>query len=205
MQSLSTACRSIRYTLVRLARESFQIHISNYHYHSTINTSHMKHFATTCLAMLLLMSMGCSSSKESSSDVVDSPLAGSWAMEGGSSAMEIQFSPGGEATIAQGAVLTAINRFQNTDRAKYISRLVKTATYDYNGSDQLTLNVMADWTGKGTGARRAEDKSVASAIVFSVQEMGDTIKLTKLNMTQSGSGTDNTNASEELSFTLKKM
>ena len=67
------------------------------------------------------------------------------------------------------------------------------------------LNVTANWIGKGTGARRAEDKTVSSSIVFSVEEMEDTIKLTKINMSQSGSGTENTNADEQLAFTLKKM
>lgn len=107
--------------------------------------------------------------------------------------------------LDQGNFMTAINRFQNTDRSKYNSRLSNTATYEFNGSDQLILNVMADWTGKGTGARRAEDKSVSSSIVFAVEDMGDSIKLTKVSMSQSNSGTDNTNAGEDISFTLKKM
>ncbi len=167
----------------------------------------MKHLATICLAFFLLLSVGCSSSKDAAKDAamdMASPLLGSWGMEG-ASASAVQFMSSGDVMIEQGDVLTAINRHQNTDRAKYISRLVKEASYEMNDAGQLVLNVMADWTGKGTGARKAEDKSVASSIVFSVQEMGDMVKLTKVNMTQSGSGTDNTNSDEDLSFTLKKM
>ncbi len=164
----------------------------------------MKHIATTCLLFLALIYVGCSSSKDAVEEAVPNPMLGAWVMDG-STTGALQLMASGDATLEQGDILAAINRHQNTDRAKYRTRLVKEATYEVNGPDRLTLNVMADWTGKGTGARRAEDKSVASSIVFSVSTMGDTIKLTKISMTQSGSGTDNTNADEELSFSLKKM
>ncbi len=164
----------------------------------------MKQFVTTCIVFLLLLSSGCSSSKSASEATTNSPVVGSWAIEG-SDAQVLQLSPSGDAIIDQGNFMTAINRLQNTDRSKYNSRLSNTATYEFNGTDQLILNVMADWTGKGTGARRAEDKSVSSAIVFSVEDMGDMIKLTKVSLSQSNSGTDNTNPGENLSFTLKKM
>ena len=164
----------------------------------------MKNLATSCLVFfLLLTAIGCSSSKNASSES-NNAMVGAWAMEGNSSTV-VQFMSSGDAMLEQGDMLAAINRVQNTNRAKYRTRLIKEATYEFNGSDQMTLNVMADWTGKGTGATKAEDKSVASTIVFSVQDMGDTIKLTKISMTQSGSGTDNTNADEELTFSLKKM
>ena len=164
----------------------------------------MKNLATSCLVFfLLLTAIGCSSSKDTATES-NNPMVGAWAMEGNSSTV-VQFMSSGDAMIEQGDMLAAINRVQNTNRAKYRTRLLKEATYEFNGSDQMTLNVMADWTGKGTGATKAEDKSVASTIDFSVQDMGDTIKLTKISMTQSGSGTDNTNADEELTFSLKKM
>lgn len=164
----------------------------------------MKQLATSCLVFILLLSAGCSSANKTASEVTNNPLVGAWAMEG-ESASAIMFTPGGDVTLDQGGIFTAINRFQNTNRASYNTRLVNTATYEYNGSDQLILNVMADWTGKGAGSRRAEDKSVASSIVFSVEDMGEMVKLTKVSMTQSGSGTDNTNDGEALSFMLKKM
>jgi hypothetical protein len=164
----------------------------------------MKHLATSCLVFfLLLTAMGCSSSKKAAEEAVN-PMLGAWALEGTSTSV-VQFMSSGDLMLEQGDMLAAINRFQNTNRAKYRTRLLKEASYEFNGTDQLTLNVMADWTGKGTGATKAEDKSVASAIVFAVEDMGDMLKLTKVNMTQSGSGTDNTNSDEELSFSLKKM
>ena len=164
----------------------------------------MKHLATSCLVFfLLLTAIGCSSSKKASSEA-ENPMVGAWALEG-TSATVVHFMSSGDLMLEQSDMFAAINRVQNTDRAKYRTRLLKEATYEFNGSDQLTMNVMADWSGKGTGARKAQDKSVASTIVFSVQDMGDMIKLTKISMTQSGSGTDNTNSDEDLSFSLKKM
>ncbi len=165
----------------------------------------MKQLVTTCIVFLLLLSSGCSSSKKTASEAMtNSPVVGSWAIEGSDSQV-LQLSPSGDAIIDQGNFMTAINRLQNTDRSQYNSRLSNAATYEFNGTDELILNVVGNWTGKGTGARRAADKSVSSTIVFSVEDMGDMIKLTKVSMSQSNSGTDNTNASESLSFTLKKM
>lgn len=165
----------------------------------------MKQLATSCLVLFLFLAVGCNSSKKTKAmEEAPSPLLGSWVVQGKSSPV-VEVMSASDIMIPAGEVYTAINRFQNTARAKYNTRLANKATYEFNGSDQLTLNVMADWSGKGTGSRRAEDKSVASSIVFSVQEMGDSIKLTKVSMSQSNSGTDNTNSNEALSFTLKKM
>lgn len=175
-----------------------------YKNHATITQITMKHIATTCLLLLALVYVGCSSSKDAAQEAAPNPYHGAWVMDGSANGA-LQLMSSGDAVLEQGDILAAINRHQNTDRAKYRTRLVKEATYKLDSPEQLTLNVMADWTGKGTGSRRAEDKSVASTIVFSVIHMGDTMKLTKVSMTQSGSGTDNTNADEELVLTLNKM
>ena len=167
----------------------------------------MKYLVTNCLIVFALLAAGCSSSKNSSEmeAAPPAPVIGSWAMADNANGA-INFMAGGDATIDQGSIMTAINRFQNTDRANYNTRLTNTATYSYDaGSNQLTLNVMADWTGKGTGARRAADKSVSSAIVFAIESMeGNTVTLRKVSMSQSGSGTDNTNADETLTLMLAK-
>lgn len=167
----------------------------------------MKYLATTCFVALMIVAMGCSSSKESgdASGEMAAPMAGSWTMAD-SQTGGIQFMGGGEAKIDQGAIMTAINRFQNTDRARYITRLSDTATYSYDaGANQLTLNVTADWTGKGTGSSKAPSKNVSSAIVFAVDSMeGNMMTLRKVSMSQGGSDTDNTNSGEDLMLSLMK-
>lgn len=166
----------------------------------------MKHLVTSSLIVFALLIAGCSSSKKSASiPEVTVPVVGAWTMQDGNGGA-LQFMSNGEFTLEQGDILAAINRFQNTDRARYISRLIKNGTYEFNGPDKITLNVMADWTGKGTGSRRAEDKSVASMIVFAVEDLGgDTVTLRKVSMTQNGSGTDNMNSDEALSFSLMRI
>jgi hypothetical protein len=168
----------------------------------------MKYLAFTSLLVLIVSLAGCSSSKESTDSMdSDTPpwVVGAWVPSDGSSG-SFQFLANGDFLLEQGDLLASINRFQNTDRVRYLSRLVHTGTYEYDDAGQLTLHVMADWTGKGTGARRAPDKSVSSSIVFDIEGMdGGTLTLQKVSMNQSGSDADDMNSDEALSFSLKRQ
>ena len=162
----------------------------------------MKHsFLLTVLFAALIFS-ACSSGKEAAEEMAPSPYLGSWVMEGSNNgAMSIMGS--GDASIEQGDIMTAINRFQNTDSGKYLSRLNNDATFTMNDDGTVTLNVSADWTGKGTGSRKAPDKTVASSIVFAVDGMqGNTVTLRKVSMMQDGMAVDN---DRELTLSLVKQ
>ena len=166
----------------------------------------MKTIASITFALFILVFSGCSSSKSPSDtaaaveDAMQSPVAGTWAVDGGSDA--IHFMDSGDVMLEQGDILAAINRFQNTERARYISRLQKEASYEWNDASELILHVTADWTGKGTGARRPEDKQVDSRIVFDIESMDEnTVTLRKKSMTQNG---EEKHADEELAFKLMR-
>ena len=168
----------------------------------------MRSLVTTCILTLSVLAIGCSSSKNTSEagDMAGTAaMAGAWKLDDNSTG-SIHFMAGGEVMLEQGSIMTAINRFQNTSRAKYNTRLSDQATYSYDmDTNQLTLNVMADWTGKGVGSRKAADQSVASTIVFAIDAMeGNMMKLRKVSMSQAGTDTDNTNADENLMLTLVK-
>ena len=144
----------------------------------------------------------CSSGKEAVEDAAPNPYLGSWVMEGSNNGA-ISMMGSGDASIEQGDIMTAINRFQNTDSGRYLSRLNNDATYTMNEDGTVTLNVTADWTGKGTGSRKPADKTVASTIVFAVDGMqGNTVTLRQVSMMQDGMAVDNDRA---LTLTLVKQ
>ena len=110
--------------------------------------------------------------------------------------------PSGEVKFDQGEMLTSLNRFQNTQRARYTSRLQRTGRYERAEDSELVLYVVADWTGKGTGARRPRGKQVESRIVFNMEwSEENTLTLRKKSMSQAGSET-NIHEDEDLIFTL---
>ena len=131
---------------------------------------------------------------------VQHPVLGVWGLEQHPDI--ILFLSSGEVKFEQGEILAAINRFQNTQRTRYTSRLQRTGRYEIIEPSELILYVTADWTGKGTGARRPTEKQVESRIVFDMQTLeGNVLTLRKKNMTQEGNET-NLNEEEELVFTL---
>ena len=115
----------------------------------------------------------------------------------------ILFLSSGEVKFEQGELLASINRFQNTQRARYTSRLQRTGQFELSGDSALVLFVTADWTGKGVGARRPQEKQVESRIVFDIAVEEKIVTLHKKTMTRQGDAT-NLNADEELSFKLIK-
>ena len=152
--------------------------------------------------MALLFFVGCSASEKIEHPIEEraiNPILGSWTEEG--SGDTIQFLSNGTFLLESGSVLAALNRFQNTERNRYTSRLLNLGRYEYVPDDQLVLYVIADWTGKGRGARRPADKRVESIITFTVKPAGNsTLVLHKNNLTQ---GLDvGLNDTEELNFTL---
>ena len=167
----------------------------------------MKTIAIICCMLLLPFALGCSSSKNADSgsmpemEAMPNPVAGTWATANASDT--IHFMDGGEVMFEQGDILASINRFQNTERSKYISRLQKKGMYEWTNEKELVLTVMADWTGKGTGARRPADKTVESHIAFMVESMDDSqITLKKTNLTQGDQA--NLHADEDLTLTLMR-
>ena len=156
----------------------------------------------TLIFFVLLLFVGCSASKKVESPVEElsiNPILGSWTEE--ESGDTIQFLSNGTFLIESGIVLAAINRFQNTNRNRYTSRLLNIGRYEYLPDNELALYVTADWTGKGTGARRPADKRVESIIIFTIENAGNaTIVLHKKSLTQ-GSEED-LEDTQELNFTL---
>ena len=156
----------------------------------------------TLIFFVLLLFVGCSASKKVESPVEElsiNPILGSWTEE--ESGDTIQFLSNGTFLIESGIVLAAINRFQNTERNRYASRLLNIGRYEYLPDNELALYVTADWTGKGTGARRPADKRVESIITFTIENAGNaTIVLHKKSLTQ-GSEED-LEDTQELNFTL---
>ena len=156
----------------------------------------------TLIFFVLLFFVGCSTSKKIETppeEQLINPILGSWIEE--ESGDTIQFLSNGTFLIESGIVLAAINRFQNTRRNRYTSRLLNIGRYEYLPDSELALHITADWTGKGTGARRPSDKRVESTITFTVENSSDsTLVLHKKGLTQ-GSEED-LNDTEELNFTL---
>ncbi|MBX2820219.1 MAG: hypothetical protein KTR29_11080 [Rhodothermaceae bacterium] len=156
----------------------------------------------TLILLVLLFAVGCSTSKKikpPTEELSVNPILGSWTEE--ESGDTIQFLSNGTFLIESGNVLAAINRFQNTERNRYTSRLLTMGRYEYLPDDELALHVTADWTGKGTGARRPADRRVESIITFTIESVGDSsLVLRHKSMTQ-GSEEDLSHT-DELNFTL---
>ena len=152
-----------------------------------------------------MLMIGCSSSDKVVSTIdepASAPLVGAWADS--ESGETIYFLSTGKVTIETGIILDTINRFQNTQRSRYTSRLLNTGTYIVSENGELTLFLTADWTGKGTGARRPANKRVKSTITFEFVMTNDlTLTLRKKHMTQGSE--ENKNSDEELLFTLKHI
>jgi|GEM_PF-6233487 len=152
--------------------------------------------------LVLMFFTGCSASEKIEQPIEElfvNPILGSWTEE--KSGDTVQFLSNGTFLIESGLVSAAINRFQNTERNRYTSRLLNLGRYAYLPDDELVLYVTADWTGKGTGARRPADKRVESIITFTIESAGNsTLALRKKSLTQ-GSEED-LNDTEELNFTL---
>ena len=151
---------------------------------------------------LFLLLAGCASSKPTEAPTEESiinPILGSW--EHIDSGNTIHFLSTGTVTIEPGDLLAAINRFQNTQRNRYTSHLLNSGRYEISSENELTLYVTADWTGKGRGARRPQEKRVTSSIIFEL-EQGDhsTLVLKKKNLLQEGE--ESLNSEEELHFSL---
>lgn len=155
-------------------------------------------FTVTCL----LLAIGCKTSNQPNvSEVIPAPnpVVGTWVFEESGGA--IHFLSTGRISIEPGHILASLNRFQNTQRTRYTSQLLKTGKYDLNNENELILYVTADWTGKGTGARRPVYKRVESTIIFEYDIVNQsTLRLKKKNLKQ---GTeDNLHSNEELELTL---
>ncbi|MEZ4699275.1 MAG: hypothetical protein R2834_03010 [Rhodothermales bacterium] len=165
----------------------------------------MKSIIYSVLLLLFVVGAGCGSSKKvaDQASTAASPYFGTWALDGSPNST-IQFLASGDVVISQGDLMTNLNRFQNTSRTRYMTRLKNEGSFTIAG-DQLTLHVMADWTGRGTGATRAADKSVESTIVFAIKDVSPGgFTLEKVSMSQPDGG--NMNADEALSLKLvKKM
>ena len=154
------------------------------------------------IVCFLGLMMGCSSSEDtiiSTPDTAPNPIIGTWALQGTEDT--IHFLSTGKFIIEPGDILYALNRFQNTQRTRYTSRLLNTGNYEINKQNELILLITADWTGKGTGARRPTNKRVESKIIFDyIPESDSTLTLRKKMLTQ-GTQT-NQNSDEEFELRL---
>ena len=134
-------------------------------------------------AICLLVAIGCSSSQKAAPVVEEpaqNPLIGTWTLQDSSST--IHFISTGRIIIEPGDILASINRFQNTQRDRYTSRLLSTGRYQILDNKEVALFVVADWTGKGSGARRPLEKRVESEIVFEFEVQDSTTLLLNKKM-----------------------
>lgn len=154
------------------------------------------------LLTVLLLVTGCSTPNKATRPIEEStrnPILGSWELENSDSV--IHFLSTGRVTIEPGKILAMINRFQNTERNRYTSNLLSAGRYEVLNERELALYVTADWTGKGTGARRPTDKRVESAILFDFEVNDNSILfLQKKKLTQGDS--NEPISGEQLELTL---
>ncbi len=153
---------------------------------------------------LALIGAGCASTAPDAASNVhappESPMTGRW-VPGDSLTGAVVFLPSGLLVFEQGTLLASINRLQNTERRRYISRLRESGRYEVTADDTLVLHVTADWTGKGAGARRPADRLVESRIVFDIVSLDDErIQLEKNEVVRGEAG--NLNAGDELTLVL---
>lgn len=155
------------------------------------------------LAMaFLLFTQGCTRPNQTripEAPTTANPFVGTWAYEETGEA--IHFLSTGALSIEPGEILASLNRLQNTQRARYTSRLINRGRYEISDSNDLILYVTADWTGKGTGARRPTYKQVESTIIFEYEiENRSILRLKKKSLTQGAE--ENLNPNEELQLLL---
>ena len=156
------------------------------------------------LLIIILLVTGCSSSDKAALPIEEkeptpNPILGSWTLD--NSDAVIHFLSTGRVTIEPGDILATINRFQNTERHRYTSNLLSAGRYEVLNEKEIVLYIVADWTGKGTGARRPTSKRVESVILFDFEvKANSTLFLQKKSLTQ-GESNELIN-SEELQLTL---